>query len=86
MSNDAYGHIPVLLEEAITALNIKPDGSYLDCTFGRGGHSRKILSTLQAKGKLIQLTGMRRQLMKAKKFTIKDLKSNAAIFLSCKRS
>ena len=39
-------HITVLLNEAIDALNIKPGGTYIDGTFGRGGHSRKILSIL----------------------------------------
>lgn len=39
-------HIPVLLQEAIDALNIKPDGMYVDCTFGGGGHSRRILKRL----------------------------------------
>ena len=36
-------HIPVLLNETITGLNIKPDGIYLDLTLGRGGHSVKSL-------------------------------------------
>jgi 16S rRNA (cytosine1402-N4)-methyltransferase len=46
-------HIPVLLNEAIEALNIKEDGVYVDCTFGGGGHSREILKHLGANGKLI---------------------------------
>jgi 16S rRNA (cytosine1402-N4)-methyltransferase len=41
-----YQHRPVLLEEAVEALNIRPDGTYLDGTFGRGGHSRAILDRL----------------------------------------
>ena len=45
-------HIPVLLEEVITGLNIKPDGTYVDLTVGRGGHSSEILSRLD-KGHLI---------------------------------
>jgi 16S rRNA (cytosine1402-N4)-methyltransferase len=46
-------HTPVLLKEAIEALNIKEDGVYVDCTFGGGGHSREILKHLGANGKLI---------------------------------
>jgi 16S rRNA (cytosine1402-N4)-methyltransferase len=46
-------HIPVLFKESIEALNIKPDGIYVDCTFGGGGHSKGILEKLNAKGKLI---------------------------------
>jgi 16S rRNA (cytosine1402-N4)-methyltransferase len=46
-------HIPVMLHEVIEALNIKPDGVYVDCTFGGGGHSREILKHLGAEGKLI---------------------------------
>lgn len=48
-------HITVLLEEAVAALNLKPDGHYLDATFGRGGHSRLILSRLNPHGRLYAL-------------------------------
>ncbi|MEG0529188.1 MAG: 16S rRNA (cytosine(1402)-N(4))-methyltransferase RsmH, partial [Bacilli bacterium] len=48
-------HIPVLLNEVIKGLNIKKDGTYLDLTLGRGGHSRKILENLGEKGQLISL-------------------------------
>ena len=51
----ATQHITVLLEEAVDALAIKPDGIYVDGTFGRGGHSRKILERLGTKGRLIAL-------------------------------
>ncbi|WP_457289265.1 16S rRNA (cytosine(1402)-N(4))-methyltransferase RsmH [Pedobacter sp. UYP24] len=46
-------HVPVLLEECITGLNIKPDGVYVDVTFGGGGHSREILKNLNKDGVLI---------------------------------
>lgn len=46
-------HITVLLKEAVDALAIKPDGVYVDGTFGRGGHSRAILAQLGPEGRLI---------------------------------
>ena len=45
-------HVPVLLRESIDGLDIKPDGVYVDVTFGGGGHSREILSRLGEKGHL----------------------------------
>lgn len=48
-------HRPVLLEEAVEALNIRPDGKYFDGTFGRGGHSRAILARLSGIGCLFAL-------------------------------
>lgn len=53
MSESIFYHQPVLLHECIEQLNIKPDGVYLDATFGGGGHSKEILKHLGAKGKLI---------------------------------
>jgi len=50
-----YTHQAVLLQEAITCLNIQAEGIYVDGTFGRGGHSRAILSQLNEKGRLIGL-------------------------------
>ena len=49
----AKRHLSVLLDEAIEALQIRPDGRYVDCTFGRGGHSRAILQRLGDDGALL---------------------------------
>ncbi len=49
----SFVHETVLLDEAVTGLNIKPDGIYVDGTFGRGGHSRAILAALGPTGRLI---------------------------------
>lgn len=46
-------HFPVMLQESVQQLAIKKDGIYLDCTFGRGGHSREILKHLDDSGKLL---------------------------------
>ncbi len=46
-------HLPVLYDESLQALNIKADGLYVDCTFGRGGHSRGILDKLGRNGRLL---------------------------------
>lgn len=48
-----FKHISVLLEESVNSLNIKPDGVYVDCTAGGGGHSAAILSHLGEKGKMV---------------------------------
>lgn len=48
-------HYSVMLEESISALHIQPDGFYVDATFGRGGHSSKILNHLSAAGHLLML-------------------------------
>ncbi len=50
-----FAHVPVLAREVVEALAIRPDGRYLDGTFGRGGHSRLILDCLSAEGRLLAL-------------------------------
>ncbi|MFT3979766.1 MAG: 16S rRNA (cytosine(1402)-N(4))-methyltransferase RsmH [Ferruginibacter sp.] len=52
--NESSGyHVPVLLQESIEALHIRPGGIYVDCTFGGGGHSREILKHLDGSGRLV---------------------------------
>ena len=48
-----FNHISVLLEESVNALEIKPDGIYVDCTAGGGGHSAEVLSKLGDNGRMI---------------------------------
>jgi 16S rRNA (cytosine1402-N4)-methyltransferase len=50
-----YTHRPVLLDEALAALSLRPDGLYVDGTFGRGGHARAILQRLDENGRLLAL-------------------------------
>lgn len=52
-SSPSSYHIPVMLQEAVEALAIRPDGIYVDCTLGGAGHTKAILSHLSAKGKLV---------------------------------
>ena len=51
--NSNFSHITVLLDEAVEGLAVRADGCYIDGTFGRGGHSRLILQTLGAEGRLL---------------------------------
>lgn len=53
--SEQTSHITVLLHEAVDGLAIRPDGIYIDGTFGRGGHSRLILSQLGPQGRLIAI-------------------------------
>lgn len=52
MINETNYHIPVLLKEGVEAMNIDPNGIYVDVTFGGGGHSKEILSRLGEHGRL----------------------------------
>ncbi len=69
-----FKHITVLLDEAVNGLNIKPDGVYVDCTLGGGGHSELILQKLSAEGKLIAIDQDRKAIENAeeKLMTYKD--------------
>ncbi len=53
MTEEIIYHTPVLLEESVNGMNIRPDGTYVDVTFGGGGHSKYILSKLGKNGKLL---------------------------------
>ncbi len=55
MNIDALSHSPVLLHEAVDALSVRPEGIYVDATFGRGGHSREILRRLGPSGRLLAI-------------------------------
>ncbi len=66
-------HNPVLLKESVDGLNIKPDGVYVDVTFGGGGHSREILSRLNEHGKLLafdQDDDAKRNMIDDERFTL----------------
>ena len=52
---NGFSHIPVLFDECMDALDIKPAGIYVDCTAGGGGHSEGILNRLSQEGMLISL-------------------------------
>ena len=49
----AVGHDTVLLNEAVDALVMRPDGIYVDGTYGRGGHARAVLARLSPQGRLV---------------------------------
>ena len=76
-SKDGNFHAPVMASEVITGLNIKPDGVYIDATFGRGGHSSLILGRLGANGRLFasdrdaSAVSYGQELIKDERFTIK---------------
>ncbi len=70
MSHETLNHVSVLIKESIELLKINPNGIYLDCTFGRGGHSQKILEYLDSQGRLIAIDKDQEAINAAKK--IKD--------------
>ncbi|TDR30829.1 16S rRNA (cytosine(1402)-N(4))-methyltransferase RsmH [Hydromonas duriensis] len=70
--SDTPEHVTVMLHEAVDALNIRPDGVYVDGTFGRGGHSRLILSRLSERGRLWVFDKDLRAIAVAKELAARD--------------
>ncbi len=68
--------MPVLLKEAIDALDVKKDGLYIDGTFGRGGHSREILERLGEKGRLVAIDRDPEAISDSKKIFDGDIRFN----------
>ncbi len=66
--SENFAHLSVLLKETVDGLNIKPDGIYIDGTFGRGGHSNHLLSQLGPKGRLIAIDRDPQAIEAAKRF------------------
>lgn len=50
-----FNHVPVLFHETVDSLDIRPDGIYVDCTAGGGGHSKAVADRLSEKGRLIAI-------------------------------
>ena len=65
-------HVSVLLTESLNGLDIKPDGIYIDCTFGRGGHSGEVLKKLNKQGRLIAIDRDPTAIEAAKRFADQD--------------
>ncbi len=63
-----FAHQSVLLAEVIENLNIDPSGNYIDCTFGRGGHSQEILNNLSTDGRLLVMDRDTEAITHAKKY------------------
>lgn len=80
-------HDPVLLRESVDMLNVRPDGVYVDVTFGGGGHSREILARLSKKGRLVSFDQDTDALANApddKRFTL--VHNNFRFLRSCVRA
>ena len=65
-------HVPVLVDEVLRGLNVRPDGIYVDATFGRGGHSERILEVLGTGGRLLAIDRDPEAVMKGRKLQQTD--------------
>lgn len=81
-SFSAPEHLTVLLHEAVNGLALKENGIYIDGTFGRGGHSRLILSQLSEHGRLIAVDRDSRAIAEAEKFKTLVFILNIIAFLT----
>jgi 16S rRNA (cytosine1402-N4)-methyltransferase len=70
--NGKSAHIPVMLEAVLEGLNVRPEGIYVDATFGRGGHARAILDKLNQNGHLLVLDRDPEAIAEANALAIKD--------------
>lgn len=75
-------HVPILLNETIDSLNINPDGFYIDCTLGDGGHSYEIFSRLSTKGILISIDQDQHAIDFVKEYYKGEIKDNWIIVKS----
>lgn len=82
----AFVHLSVLAEAAPQALLTDPDGIYVDATFGRGGHSRRILAALSPKGRLIAFDRDPEAVRAAASITDSRLRSFRRRFQGCRLS
>ncbi len=80
--DSGFNHITVLLDEAVEALALRADGCYLDGTFGRGGHSRLILSKLGPQGRLLGSTKIHKRLRQGKRWRPKTAACHCAAQLA----
>ncbi|MDX1589848.1 MAG: 16S rRNA (cytosine(1402)-N(4))-methyltransferase RsmH [Oleiphilaceae bacterium] len=71
-ADQSHNHDAVLLEQAVDQLSVRPDGRYVDGTFGRGGHSRAILSRLGGKGALMAIDKDPRAMAEGRKLAAED--------------
>ena len=76
--SDSFKHITVLLDEAVDRLLVEPDGFYVDGTFGRGGHSRLLLSKLGEQGHLLGIDKDPQAILEGEKLSDEDARFSIA--------
>lgn len=84
--SEQFEHVSVLLHESVDGLAIKPDGIYVDGTFGRGGHSRLILSQLGENGRLYSIDRDPQAIAEARRLMTHALRLSMVRFLAWKNT